>query len=138
MRSERLRAALLEELDGGQDAALVVQMIEGANPTPVQNPPVQAVRPIPTPTPAPQPCPIHGAVQPQPGPRPVPPPVNGAVQPQPGARPVPPPVADGSSRTAAVDVLDSDDEFIQELRLSPRRERRLRQQIQNWKSSSSE
>ena len=120
IRSERLRAALLEELDGGQDAALVVQMVEGVRPAPVQNPPVQAVRPMPAPAPAPQPCPVHGTVPPQPGPRPV------------------PPAADGNSRAGAVEVLDSDDEFIQELGLSPRRERRLREQIQTWRSSNSE
>ena len=121
VRSERLKASLLEELDGGQDAGSIVQMVEGVRPAPVQNPPVQAVMPMPTPAPAPQPCPVHGTVQPQPGPR-----------------PVPPPAADGSSRAGAVEVLDLDDEFIQDLRLSPRRERRLRQQIQTWRSSSSE
>ena len=126
IRSERLRAALLEELDGGQDAALVVQMIENMRERPVSDPPTQAVRPTPIPTPAPQPCPVYGPAQPQPGPaqhNPVPPPA---------------PAVDGNSRAGAVEVLDSDEEFVQDMRLSPRRERRLREQIPIWRSSSSE
>ena len=43
-RSEALRAALLAELNGGEDAALVVQMIERVRP--VVNP-TQAVVPVP-------------------------------------------------------------------------------------------
>ena len=127
VRSQRLREALLEELNGGQDAALVIRMVERVHPVPNQETrPTQEVRP--TPIPAPPPCPVHGRIQPQPGP----------AQPQ---APVPPPApapADGNSRATAVDVLDSDEEFVQDMRLSPRRERRLRAQIQSWKSSSSE
>ena len=44
-RSEALRAALLAELSGGEDAALVVQMIERVRP--VVNPPTQVVAPVP-------------------------------------------------------------------------------------------
>ena len=50
-------------------------------------------------------------------------------------------VADGNSEESAVEVLDSEDEFIQEMSLSPRREQRLRRQLQVWKdrlSSSSD
>ena len=124
----------MEELEGGPDAALVVQMVERVRERPVENPPTQAVRPIPIPPPAPQPCPVHGQAQPQPGPaQPQPGPANPQIQPV----PPPAPVADGHSRAGAVEVLDSDEEFIQELSLTPRRERRLRAQIENWKSSSS-
>ena len=137
VRSERLREALMEELDGGQDAALVVQMMERVRERPVIDPPTQAVRPVPIPPPAPQPCPVHGLVQPQPGPAQ---PQPGPAHPQPQNHPVPPPVpaADGNSRAGAVEILDSDDEFVQDMRLSPRRERRLREQIPIWRSSSSE
>ena len=41
-KSRALRSALLAELNGGQDAALVVQMVERV--TPIVKPPIQAVR----------------------------------------------------------------------------------------------
>ena len=44
-RSRALRAALLAELHGGPDAALVVQMVERARPT--MRPPTQMVAPMP-------------------------------------------------------------------------------------------
>ena len=124
VRSARLREVLLDELNGGQDASLIVRMVERVHPLPEARP-TQEVRP--TPIPAPPPCPVHGRVPPVPRP----------AQPQ---APVPPPApaADGSSRAAAVEVLDSDEEFIQELALTPRRERRLRAQIEAWKSSGSD
>ena len=43
--SKALRAALLAELDGGEDAALVVQMVERVGQA--RNPPTQAVAPQP-------------------------------------------------------------------------------------------
>ena len=123
-KSEALRTALLGELDGGEDAALVIQMIERVRPASAT--PVQVVAPVPAPrNAAPPPCPVHGAAPPQPGP----------AQPQPN--PVPPP-ADGNSRVGAVEVLDSDDELVQDLRLTPRRERRLRAQIEQWRNASSD
>ena len=112
-RSEALRAALLAELNGGEDAALVVQMVERVRP--VVDPPTQAVAPVPK------------QATPQPGQ--VPPPVP---------RQPPPPVADGNTAASAVDVLDSEDELVQEMLLTPVRERRLREQLQSWRSSSSD
>ena len=112
-RSEALRAALLAELNGGEDAALVVQMVERVRP--VVDPPTQAVAPMPK------------QATPQPGQ--VPPPVP---------RHPPPPVADGNTASSAVDVLDSEDELVQEMLLTPVRERRLREQLQSWRSSSSD
>ena len=103
-KSEALRAALLAELNGGEDAALVVQMVERV--WPVVNPPTQAVAPMPQPPPVP--------------------------------RQPPPPVADGNTAASAVDVLDSEDELVQEMLLTPVRERRLREQLQSWRSSSSD
>ena len=44
-RSRALRAALLAELNGGEDAALVAQMVERVRP--VVSPPTQAVAPMP-------------------------------------------------------------------------------------------
>ena len=112
-RSEALREALLAELNGGEDAALVVQMVERVRP--VVDPPTQAVAPMPK------------QATPQPGQ--VPPPVP---------RQPPPPVADGNTAASAVDVLDSEDELVQEMLLTPMRERRLREQLQSWRSSSSD
>ena len=111
-RSEALRADLLAELNGGEDAALVVQMVERVRP--VVDPPTQAVAPMPK------------QATPQPGQ--VPPPVP---------RQPPPPVVDGNTAASAVDVLDSEGELVQEMLLTPVRERRLREQLQSWRSSSS-
>ena len=112
-KSEALRAALLAKLNGGEDAALVVQMVERVRP--VVDPPTQAVAPVPK------------LATPQPGQ--VPPPVP---------RQPPPPVADGNTAASAVDILDSEDELVQEMLLTPVRERRLREQLQSWRSSSSD
>ena len=43
-RSRTLRSALLAELNGGPDAALVAQMVEKV--TPIVKPPIQAVAPM--------------------------------------------------------------------------------------------
>ena len=112
-KSEALRAALLAELNGGEDAALVVQMIERVRP--VVDPPTQAVAPVPK------------QATPQPGQ--VPPPVP---------RQPPPPVADGNTAASAVEILDSEDELVQEMLLTPVREKRMREQLQSWRSSSSD
>ena len=112
-KSEALRAALLAELNGGEDAALVVQM--GERVRPVVDPPTQAVAPVPN------------QATPQPGQ--VPPPVT---------RQPPPPVADGNTAASAVETLESEDELVQEMLLTPVRERRMREQLQSWRSSSSD
>ncbi|MDA8043132.1 MAG: hypothetical protein MPJ22_12000 [Pirellulales bacterium] len=61
-----------------------------------------------------------------------------AVQP---AQVHPAPGADGNSEESAVEVLDSEDELVQSMTLSPRSEQRLRRQLQLWRdrlSSSSD
>ena len=92
-----LKAALLAELnEAGEDAALVVDMVEKVRATTVK--PVQAVTPQPNLTPAPAP---------QPGPAP---------------RLIPVPGGDGSSQEEAMEVMDSEDELVHAMTLSPRRE----------------
>ena len=112
-KSEALRAALLAELNGGEDAALVVQMIERVRP--VVDLPTQAVAPVPN----------QATLQP------------GQVPPSVSRQP-PPPVADGNTAASAVEILDSEDELVQEMLLTPVRERRMREQLQSWRSSSSD
>ena len=126
-KSPTLKAALLAELEErGEDAGLVIQMVERVRP--ITEPPVQAVVPVPV------------ANAPQPGPAPGP--NDNGPQPGPAARPrqapAPAPIPDGNSVARAYEVLDSEDELVQDLSLTPRRERRLRDQLQSWRSSSSE
>ena len=78
-RNQALREALLAQLYGGEDAALVIQMVERVRP--VVNPPVQAVTPVPVPQDA---APQPRTAQPQPGPAQ---PQPGPAQPQPGSAP---------------------------------------------------
>ena len=129
-RSEALRAALLAELNGGEDAALVVQMIERVRP--VVNPPTQVVAPVPqlngNEDAAPE-AQMVGRVRPV-----VDPPTQAVARPQPDQ--VTPP--DGHTATNAVEILDSENELVQELLLTPERRRRLREQLQSWRSSSSD
>ena len=104
-RSRALRAALLAELHGGPDAALVVEMVEQARP-PVR-PPTQMVAPMPQ---------QNGEEA-----RPVvaDPPTQSTAPPQGQVRPVvadPPtqreaPPSDGHTTATAVEILDSDSEF---------------------------
>ena len=85
-RSRALRAALLAELNGGEDAALVVQMVERVRP--VVSPPTQAVAPMPQ----------H--VTPEAQVRPV----------DPQADQVAPP--DGHTAATAVEISDSEDKLL--------------------------
>ena len=90
---------------------------------------VQPVQPIPQPA-----QPVHALPVPA---QPVP------AQPAPvqPAQVQPAPTADGNSEESALEVLDSEDELVQEMTLSPRREQRLRRQLQIWRdrlSSSSD
>ena len=106
-QSNALRTALLAELNNrGPDSELIVKMIERVqvNRTAV----VQPVQSIPQPAQAApaQPVPAQPA----------------QVQPAPAADEV----RDGNSEESALEVLDSEDELIQEMTLSPRREQRLR------------
>ena len=124
-RSRALRAALLAELDGGEDAALVVQMIERVRP--VVSPPTQVVAPVPQPTGEEEAAPeaqMVGEV------RPIDPPTQAVATPQ--ADQVAPP--DGHTAATAVEISDSEDELL----ITPERRRRLREQLQSWRSSSSD
>ena len=91
------------------------------------------MQPIPQPA---QPAPAQ-PVPAQPAPA-QPAPVQPAqVQPAPAANGV----RDGSSEESALEVLDSEDELVEEMTLSTRREQRLRRQLQVWRdriSSSSD
>ena len=95
---------------------------------------VQPVQPIPQPV---QPVPAQPLpVQPVPA-QPVP------AQPAPVqlAQVQPAPAADGNSEESALEVLDSEDDLVQDMTLSPRREQRLIRQLRVWRvrlSSSSD
>ena len=142
-RSRALRAALLAELNGGEDAALVVQMVERVRP--VVSPPTQVVAPVPHPTgeedatPEAQVRPVDATPEAQVRPvdatpeaqmRPVDPPTQAVATPQ--ADQVAPP--DGHTAATAVEISDSEDELL----ITPERRRRLREQLQAWRSSSSD
>ena len=97
---------------------------------PVVNPPTQVVAPVPQ---------LNGEeaapeAQVVGGVRPVDPPTQAVATPQPDQ--VTPP--DGHTAANAVEILDSEDELVQELLLTPERRRRLREQLQSWRSSSSD
>ena len=123
-KSQAVRTALLTELNTrGPDSEVTVRMVEKIPIT--RQAVVQPVQPIPQPA---QPAPV----QPIPAqPAPVQP---AQVQPTPAA-------ADGNSEESALEVLDSEDELVQDMTLSPRSEQRLRRQLQVWRdrlSSSSD
>ena len=124
-RSRALRAALLAELNGGEDAALVVQMIKRVRP--VVSPPTQVVAPVPQPTGEEEAAPEAQMVG---GVRPVDPPTQAVATPQ--ADQAAPP--DGHTAATAVEISDSDDELL----ITPERRRRLREQLQAWRSSNSD
>ena len=127
-KSQAVRSALLDELNTKEpDSEVIVKMVERL---PTSKPAV--VQPVqPTPQTA-QP----DIVQPVPAPVAVVQPNQ--VQP---AQVQPAPVADRNSEESALEVLDSEDELVQSMTLSPRREQRLRRQLQLWReglSSSSD
>ena len=135
-KSQAVRTALLAELNTrGPDSEVIVRMVEKI-PTTRQ----AVVQPIPKPAQpaAEQPMPAQPAAE---QPMPVQP---AAVQPipdQPAQVQPAPVVADGSSEESALEVLDSEDELVQDMTLSPRSEQRLRRQLQLWRdrmSSSSD
>ena len=93
-----MKAALLAELrDKGPDAELVVHMLEK----------VQAVRTV-----------SVQHVQPMPNVQPPPAQLAPVVD-----QANPPVIRDGSSEDTALEVLDSEDELVHDMTLSPRRER---------------
>ena len=127
-KSQAVRTALLTELNTrGPDSELIVRMVERVPIT--RKAVVQPVQPIPQPA---QPVPA----QPVPGQ-----PVSAQPTPVQPAQVQPAPAADGNSEESALEVLDSEDELVQDMTLSPRREQRLRRQLQVWRdrlSSSSD
>ena len=127
-KSQAVRSALLDELNTkGPDSEVIVKMVERL---PTSKPAV--VQPV---QPTPQ---IAQADIVQPVPAPVAVVQPNQVQP---AQVQPAPVADGNSEESALEVLDSEDELVQSMTLSPRREQRLRRQLQLWReglSSSSD
>ena len=133
-KSQAVRTALLTELNTrGPDSELIVRMVEKIPIT--RQAVVQPVQPMlqPAQSAPVQPIPAQPApVQPIPAqPAPMQP---AQVQPAPAA-------ADGNSEESALEVLDSDDELVQDMTLSPRSEQRLRRQLQVWRdrlSSSSD
>ena len=130
-KSQAVRTALLAELNTrGPDSEVIVRMVEKIPTT--RQAVVQPVQPIPQPAqpaadqpmpaqpPAVQPMPVQpAAVQPIPD-------QPAQVQPAPG-------VADGNSEESALEVLDSEDELVQNLTLSPGSEQKLRRQLQLWR-----
>ena len=96
-RSRALRAALLAELNGGEDAALVVQMVEQVRPR--VSPPTQAVTPMPQQT--------EEDVTPEAQERPVDPPTQAEATPQVQEAP-----SDGHTAATAVEISDSEDELL--------------------------
>ena len=109
-RSRALRAALLAELNGGQDAALVVQMVERV--TPIVRPPTQAVAPMPQQNEeevapeAPVDPPTHVEAPPQGQVRPVDHPTQTEAPPQVQAT-----STDGHTAATAVEISDTDSEL---------------------------
>ena len=137
-KSQAVRSALLDELNTrGPDSEIIVKMVERI---PTSRPAVvQPVQPTPqTAQPAAvQPMPAQPAIV-QPVPAPVAVVQPNQVQP---AQVQPAPVADGNSEESALELLDSEDELVQSMTLSLRREQRLRRQLQLWReglSSSSD
>ena len=122
-KSQAVRTALLTELNTrGPDSDLIVKMVERVPIT--RQAVVQPVQPIPQPA---QPVPAQ--------------PVSAQPVPAQPAQAQPAPAADGNSEESALEVLDSEDELVQDMTLSPRREQRLRRQLLVWRdrlSSSSD
>ena len=107
-RSRALKTALLAELYGGKDAALVAQMVEKV--TPMVKPPVQAVAPLPPQSGEEE---EEAAAAPANPPPPVqaPSPVRPAVQVAPAVAPQP---TTSNGNTAATAVVISDTEYDSE------------------------
>ena len=96
-RSRALRAALLAELNGGEDAALVVQMVEQVRPR--VSPPTQTVAPMPQQN--------EEDVTPEAQVRPVDPPTQAEATYQVQEAP-----SDGHTAATAVEISDSEDELL--------------------------
>ena len=105
-KSKALKAALLAELYGGKDAALVAQMVEKVSP--IAKPPVQAVAPLPSQSEEEE----EASAAPANPPPPVeaPPPVRPAVQAAPAEAPQPT-ASDGSTAATAEEISDTDSDW---------------------------
>ena len=129
-KSQAVRSALVNELNTrGPDSEMIIEMVERI---PASKPAVvQPVQPTPQPTQpaAEQSIPAQPAIV-QPIPAPVADVQPDQVQP---AQVQPAPEAAGNSEESALEVLDSEDELVQSMTLSPRREQRLRRQLQLWR-----
>ena len=137
-KSQAVRSALFNELNTrGPDSEMIVKMVERiptSKPAVVQlvKPTLQPAQPA-----AEQPIPSQPAIV-QPAPAPVADVQHDQAQ---HAQVQPAPEAAGNSEESALEVLDSEDELVQSMTLSPRREQRLRRQLQLWRerlSSSSD
>ena len=102
--SRALKAVLLAELNGGQDAALVVQMVERV--TPVAKPPIQAVAPLPQQSEEEEEEAPAAPVNP-PTPVEAPPPVRPVIQPTQVEAPQAT-TSDGHTAATAVEISDTD------------------------------
>ena len=104
-KSRALKAALLAELYGGKDAALVAQMVEKVSP--IAKPPVQAVAPLPPQSEEEE----EASAAPVNPPPPVeaPPPVRPVVQAAPAEAPQPT-TSDGNTDVTAVEISDTESE----------------------------
>ena len=107
-RSRALKTALLAELYGGKDAALVAQMVEKV--TPMVKPPVQAVAPLPPQSEEEEEEAAAAPVNPPP-PVQAPSPVRPAVPAAPAVAPQP---TTSNGNTAATAVVISDTEYDSE------------------------
>ena len=107
-RSRAFKTALLAELYGGKDAALVAQMVEKV--TPMVKPPVQAVAPLPPQSEEEEEEAAAAPVNPPP-PVQAPSPVRPAVQAAPAVAPQP---TTSNGNTAATAVVISDTEYDSE------------------------
>ena len=117
-KSQAVRTALLTELNTrGPDSELIVRMVEKVPIT--SQAVVQPVQPIPQPA---QPVPAQSFPA-QPVPAQLAPAQPAPVQ---LAQVQAAPAADGNSEESALEVLDSEDELVQDMTLSPRSEQRLR------------
>ena len=129
-KSQAVRSALINELNTrGPESEVIVKMVERI---PTSRPAVvQPVQPTPQPAqPAEEwPIPAQPAIV-QPFPASVADVQPDQVQP---AQVQPAPEAAGNSEESALEVLDSEDELVQSMTLSPRREQRLRRQLQLWR-----
>ena len=102
-KSRALKAALLAELYGGKDAALVAQMVEKVSP--IAKPPVQTVAPLPPQSEEEE----EASAAPVNPPPPVeaPPPVRPVVQAAPAEAPQPT-TSDGNTAATAVEISDTE------------------------------